>query len=429
MTSSDDRPGHISHASSNAVIFACAVTVLVAAFGGYFIWEHPGDDQMPTWAPVAFPLFAIGWISITALPRWELARLLRVAVLLPLAHLVVMVGAWIAWQKVHPHIFGFDDDPTMFDLLPITAVVGGAALVYGVLAWSIARGRRGEPVHAFVMLALATFLLVGLWLPIASMFVWSRWALYVAQGRVIAMVLGPPLALATLFTAIAFRSPALHERFRWLFGLVVFALFTAALMLRMSADDSSYLLFGSMVHVVLGLAFVAVASLVVLGLATWLRGRRAAAAFRTATLTGTIAADGDGTEIGCFEIASWLRGPRPMLRPFTVTTPTGAMMIHGGAQLVVPLPAATTLLEVGDTFVDMRAGDTVVIAGLEAATGDTPYRSPTTAIGGGGVVVGRPGQRYGFAHVALTVWRPCVAYLVIVLVVGLPGLLAAGMFH
>ncbi len=426
-----DRPGHMSRALSNAVIFACVVTVMVAAFGGYFLWERYGHQE-DDWSPVVLALFAIGWISITALPRWQLARLLRVAVLLPVAHLLAMVAAWIAWHLVKaPVEYYFEPHVTMLEVVPIGGVVAGALALFAALAHVIARGRRGEPVHAFVMLALATLLVFGLWLPIASAIAWYEPKLQLGSdtpGATAMLTLGPPIALATLFTAIAFRRPALHARLRWLFGLVVFVLFGLAIATRMGRADNPYALFGSMIHVAFALAFVAVVSLVVLGAATWLRARRAAASFGPGALAGTVAPD-DDAEVGCFEIASWLRGPRPVLRPFTLITPNGGTMIHGGAQLVTPLPAATTQLDVGESIVMLRPGDAVVISGLDVAGGDSPYRTLATAVGGAsGVLVGRAGQHYGFAHVALTVWRPCVAYLVILLAVGIPGLLAAGAF-
>jgi len=281
------------------------------------------------------------------------------------------------------------------------------------------------------MLALATFLVFGLWLPIASTIAYRHPAFDFADTRPLAtgaLVFGPPLALATLFTAIAFRRPALFARRRRTAGLVVGALIAGVFATRVSGGENPYGLFGSLIHIAFALAFVAAGSLVALGGVTWFRMRRTRRAFASNVLAGTIEDDGE-TDIGCFEIASWLRGPRAVLQPFTVVTAAGRLLIHGGAQLVVPLPAATTQLRVGESFVGLRAGDTVAITGLEVAGDAAPYRGLATPVGAGGVLVGRPEAHHGFAHVALTVWRPCVAYLAILLAVGVPGLLAAGLFH
>ena len=55
-----------------------------------------------------------------------------------------------------------------------------------------------------------------------------------------------------------------------------------------------------------------------------------------------------------------------------------------------------------------------------------PFRQTAAPIpGASGITVGRMGdERYGFAHVALDLWRPSLAYLAIVAIVAVPPLAA-----
>src|SRR5262249_43047900 len=154
-----------------------------------------------------------------------------------------------------------------------------------------------------------------------------------------------------------------------------------------------YIVYSNFVHVLLALGFVAIGSLTALGVATWWRARRAHRQLATG-IAGTLVLDDDATDIaGCFEITSWLRGPRALLRPFTLVTKTGSVVVHGGAELLVPVPATTTQLLVGEAFAVLRHRDPVVVGGLEHATEGDPYRGSNAAIGAGRVIVGSPDQR------------------------------------
>lgn len=79
----------------------------------------------------------------------------------------------------------------------------------------------------------------------------------------------------------------------------------------------------------------------------------------------------------------------------------------------------------------LRRGDRVVIAGLVAGPAAReeahPFRSSAvlTAGAGGISVAHASAERYGFANVALALWRPCVAYLAILIAIGIPSLVAA----
>ena len=89
------------------------------------------------------------------------------------------------------------------------------------------------------------------------------------------------------------------------------------------------------------------------------------------------------------------------------------------------LPLVSSVLRTGEAVVVLRGGDRVGLAGfVERDDGDHPFRSATVPVPGPhGVMVGRASVVTPAAHVGLATWRPAVAYLVIVIVVAIPGLL------
>ena len=89
-------------------------------------------------------------------------------------------------------------------------------------------------------------------------------------------------------------------------------------------------------------------------------------------------------------------------------------------------PQSTTLLRTGESIPTLRPGDRVALAGYVHITSPGPFRSTSAPIPGeGGITVRRVGagdERCGLGNVALELWRPSVAYLVICVACALPGL-------
>jgi hypothetical protein len=65
----------------------------------------------------------------------------------------------------------------------------------------------------------------------------------------------------------------------------------------------------------------------------------------------------------------------------------------------------------------------VVVAGQTKDEGG-PFRSSSAPLAGSLYVAPADVERAGFVSAALAMWRPCVAYLLIVTAVALPGLAA-----
>ena len=129
--------------------------------------------------------------------------------------------------------------------------------------------------------------------------------------------------------------------------------------------------------------------------------------------------------IACYEVATWLRPPRARVRSFVVATPTGEVPISG-ANLIAPLDPATTALRVGESFGVLRAGDPITISSARPVTrGGDPFRESAGPLVGADPVIAPYGLPHlTFSDLALALWRPTVAYLVILVAVAAPALAA-----
>src|SRR5262249_19721907 len=131
---------------------------------------------------------------------------------------------------------------------------------------------------------------------------------------------------------------------------------------------------------------------------------------------GTVAHRGP---VATFEITIWLRGPRLVSRPFSVTTSSGELPAAGAEVLSHP-PAATIPLAIGSTGASPSCGKPRTVAPRPAGAAGGPFRSADVGIVEMIAPIGS--KPAAFAHVALVVWRPAVAYLAIVMAATLPGL-------
>ena len=450
-------PGGVTRATRWLIGVASAITMVVALAGPRLMWSFSGyyvdydrfgnydrhslaTSDVRFWVCNGLALAFAVWIAVSYLPRWSLSRALRVAVLLPVAHAVLLAAAWIAWPIVSAHLPRLAETAPLVDALPMGWVALGAAVACLGFGW-LAAPRR-EWLHGTVMLALVMLLLVGLWLPIASavyapprtsdhLYEWRHHDVVRASlaqiGPWAARMLIPPFVAALAFAIVALRRPALVQRHRsWVTG-ALYMTFGVALLTRLDPTYDAALIYINFVHVLLALSSVAIGALGLLaGSLVWrgMRGRRAVAR-DPRVQTGEVIAD-DGPVVAHVEITSWLRGPRTELRRFAVTTRAGAIPIPGGAELVAPLSPMTTHLATGESLEALRAGDRVIVAGLVEPPADHPFRNAGLIAGTHGVHVQRVDDTTGrFAHLALALWRPCMAYFTIAMTVALLGLVAA----
>ena len=439
------RDGEVDTWVRWAVTVACLVTFLIAVIVPRVI-RHLGDGPLfdGFWFSNALALEVTMVTAVAFVPIGRVSRSVRLALAMPILHLGLMILAWIAWTILAPRF------PNAVELVPaliafpmsrvLLAVVGAIAIA----GWWIGRSRRGETIHAIVMIALVDLLLVGLWLPIVAQFVtdldipvsldgapvetWGvdllNWEVLHAKlaspAKPAALVLLPPLVAAIGYTWIAIR------RRHWLRGLrtpllgVLVIGWIAAIVMRRYASELSAIVYVNFVSWLLAAAGAAVAAITALSVVTWLGVRRR----RTGAWqqhTGRIAAE-RGELIAGYEITSWLRGPRAITSACEVVTSSGTIPVPPGVLLVAPLPLATTLLRTGERIAVLRGGDGVALGGYERHASGQPFRDSGAPIPSErGVLIG-PALDDGGGQLALVAWRPCIAYLVIVVIVAVPAL-------
>jgi len=416
-----------------SIAVACIVTFAAVAIGIELLVDQlhwsPREVDLG-WARYGITFVVAFWILASWLPPARLSRALRVAVGLPALHALVLAVAWPVWHAIAPALPCDGAVTTFVRDFPFETVAAATGVGFVMFGIVVARRRSGEWIHGFAMLALAELLLLGLWMPIACA-AWpgghgewwtpSQPLLANATGQV-ALIIIPPTLAALAFTAVALRRPALLSKHRALIGQCVAALFIVAVIARIGASARVMVLYTNFLPLLFVTSIVAIGALLALGTLTWWRafvGDRMLR--RRARYVGVIVDDDKQPVIGV-EITSWLRGPRIVQRPFAVSTKEGTLPVRG-AHVVGPLPSATTQLRAGECMALVNPGDSVTIGGIDEAHGD-PFRTSAAPLANDMLIAPAPVGRVGFVHTTLAMWRPCVAYLLIVTAVALPGLAA-----
>ncbi|HEX5057808.1 MAG TPA: hypothetical protein VFV99_00550 [Kofleriaceae bacterium] len=457
-------PGEVAPRVSALIAAGCVVTVAIALLGMDSMWGSADwIEQSPVWGvgrseflyTHGLPLLLMIAMALAFAPRFDVSRVLRIAVLLPVFHLAAIVIAAFAWTAIHADIDAVNEaQGWKVSYLPNIGLPSSAALVVAfgaVFAIAITiKWRRGEWAHAGVMLTLSYLLLVGLWLPILSRlsisssnafnaanafrencdfgygcgyryyWAWQFNHRILSREAFTVLAIVPPMLVAIAFTAIAFRSPRLFNRLRAWPRLAVKLLLGGGVLAALTLPDEGWLLYLESSYLVLFAVILAVGALITLTVITRLGSLASHFSFgRLPKVEGTIARD-EQDEVARFEVTSWLRGPRLAVRSFVVATPNGNVPLDG-VTVLARVPASTTALDVGEHAPVLAPGDRVIIGGRKGRTGAAdPFRTiEATDVA---AVAGADARAYRFSDVALVVWRPAVAYLAILVAVALPYL-------
>lgn len=409
------------------VVGACFVTFLAVTLGFDLAFAQIDSAIERGWVKYGLTYVTVFCMLASWLPPARLSRVVRVAVLLPAAHAVVLVTAWLAWSDVSR----FSDHDTVSALVtqfPMATIVIATLCVF--VAFALLVARRREWLHGFLMLALAELLLLGLWLPISSSLFaggeaaeWPRCgpSLLELQRRVIVSVV-PPTLLAFGFAAFALRRPRQMLAYRWWTTAFVLGALTLGVAARLGALGAEMIMYANLLPILLAAMIVAIAALLVFGVGYAWTSYGARRELQRRTRAEGVIVDDDREPVAGVEITSWLRGPRVVQRRFAVSI-AGATVPVSGAYLVASLPAATTQLATGECFAVLRPGDRVTIAGHAEAAG-APFRTSAAPLSGEIFVAPAERSPGWFPQVALAMWRPCVAYLLIVVAAALPALAA-----
>jgi hypothetical protein len=413
------RDGMVTRPVHLIVWGACAASLAAAVIGPC---EVVGLAR-GSWARVHHAWFeyavmvaiAVG-IVLACAPRGSTARVLRAVIALPVLHLAGIVIAWWLWSDLAPHLrtWYVSSAEDALSLLPVTCLVAVVVAVGGRLAAHLRR-RPGEWAHASVTIALTYLLLLGLWLALVPAFV-------VQDGpsphtRALIALL-PPLGIAL---AVALAPQPWPRPLRRMAAVVIAILVVAGVYVRIHATFEACIMYANLVPALLAAAVVAIGALIALAATNRPRRMR-----EDDAVVGTILDDAGGP-IAVFEITGWLRGPRPVTRAFTLLTTHGALPVPPGIAVAAALPQSSTRLRVGEATAVVHPGDRVAVHGLVPVRGDGPFRTSEVLIPGprGTTLAPLGADPASFAAIVLAAWRPCVAYLMIVLGVCLPALAGA----
>ncbi len=413
---------------------ACATSIAIAMYGVQSIWDvHAYATQRdPFWYRDGIALGMAAAVALAFAPPFRLPRLVRVAVLLPVFHVVAMIVAMKVWAVLREDLYAWVTS-VRDESSPIPSL-GTFAFVFAMLvaAGAAIGERRGEWAHATVMLSLSLLLLLGLWLPIVCAWwtpndtlyssfedLWRRRFDYAAAGRIELAMLVPPIIGAIAFTRLAFRRRARFAALRARIALWVKILFAVSLVLVLTVKDSGALMYLENTYKVVFAAGLAVVAYVMLLVATWASSRLAHARIAGLPRVDGVIVEVDGAPVATLEATSWLRGPRLATRPFAVATPSGTVPVTS-ADVLAPVPAATLAASIGGHTALLAPGDRVTLAAARVRTEVDPFRTMEAI----DVVAVMPSGAtpHRFADVALVAWRPAVAYLAILVAVAAPGL-------
>lgn len=414
-------PGTLPVWSRWTIGIASIVTVVAIALGGALLsgelaWEQTASYWLREDLAFVTALVIVGCFG----PPAKLSRFLRLAVLLPVIHAVLVVCVWRVWETAARQLAEHSDGRALAAWFPFWSVIGLACV--GVVATSVLVARRREWLHALTTLTLSTLLLVGLWMPIVAAMTgndgwWvGRGTLLPHAGRATMFVTLPPLITATVFTYVSLRRPI------WYAKVVVLSLLGVAGLCRMGASAAAMVVYANFIPILLVAMLLAAGSLIALATVTVVRGIRTRRTFASRERIVGVVDHADAGPVISLEIASWLRAPRVIQRPFSIATSAGVIPVSG-AELVAPLPAATTLLSRGETIGIIHGGDPIVVAGHARDAGD-PFRSSAAPLSGELWIAPADVERDGLTSMTLAMWRPSVAYLLIITAVALPGLAA-----
>ena len=415
------------------LIAASLMTVLAAHTGVALIIDYGKWTALQTGTEAGndFALAVAFVLILCWAPNPSLSRAIRVAILFPFVQVAAAAGVAAIWA------FTTKQPPRSGSLTPYLdtlspALVLAAATVATIVAGAII-GPRRQKVPAIVTLSLVHLLLFGLWMPLATSVYVGTWLdghaietnyahLHVSWPAV-ALIVGPPLAGACVVTALAFRRHAWFRRAQSGLISVLAVCLLLDVCVRAKVTYAESLMFANFAHIALALAVVATLALVALGISLWLRVRRGRMMLANKPLIGTIVDDGGGP-VASLRITGWLRAADIVGRPFELLTDHDRIAVPAGVDVVCQPPHETTQLAAGGSVVLLEPGARIEVAGFVKADEDSPYRGSAGLMpSSSGVWIAPVGaQIRAFETVALTMWRPCIAYLLVVATVMLPAL-------
>lgn len=409
----------------------CLLTLLLVREGLTSLWDIAAfaSPVGEWWFCNALPAFLAAALLAVCLVPSSISRWLRVAVAVPVLHVIAIAGVAVLWFALDRAMaeegsWAFSVRRPPVPSLYTVVLTAAIPLLVGLLV----DHRRGEWAHAAVMFALAYVLVLGLWMPVVC---WDwlevKWQMvaeysfdnywgryYLFEHRVdtpyfLGVVTLPPLLAATAYTWFAFHRRAAFARWQAASTIVVRVLFALAVIATVTMRDANALLYLSFSYVLLIAVVLAATSLAAVTLVTYVR--TAAIYFRMSRLrwvAGTVVS-GEAHA----SVTTMLRGPRVDATPLVVATEHGDVPVRT-AELLAPAEATIR----GDARV-VGERDRVLLGVAKMTDGGDPFRS--ALVGDVELVVAPGAERYRFSDALLVMWRPAVAYLAILCAIAVPA--------
>lgn len=422
-------PGHVAPWVGVVVVVASAITIALAAIGPQLLsdFERTRIGDSGFCLKISLVIAVVVALVVIAARSYAVSRLMQLAVALPIVHGVAMVAVWFVLEVLTSSMPRLEKLVPLLGKLSIPILLVLFGLGAFAVALAVARRRQREMLQAFVTMTLAHVLVLGLWLPIASRMCgdgklyWDEISRQVPSYQLV-FVLMPPFMTACVATAVVMRWPRVLRIVRWPITALLVVFVVASFITRVTAQPDSIVFYGHFTHALLVAVLVATVALAMLAVANAWRQR----VVGDGCHDGVIVDDGEPV-VGCIHVPSWLRGPRPLLRSFELETASGRIAVPGG-RLHGNLPLLSSALHSGEAVVTLRAGEHVLVTGyLTRDDSDHPFRESAAPVPGpnGLDVVPLADEPSRGTHVALALWRPSVAYLLIVSVISLPSIVLA----
>jgi hypothetical protein len=413
-----------------AVACAAVLTMIVAVAGPQALLDAANleSEYDVGWFRSGIAVVLGLWIAMCLFGYGRLSGWLRLAVLLPVAHLVALAIAWADWAAYSDRLPPELQENPMMAALPMSWAVLGLAATCALGGRAIAWRRGRDWVQVATMIALLQLVLLGLWLPIiTNIWVDGQRTWYGVQQvlhsrPLLAVVLVPPAALALAIAAVAQRDRSFLVRRGGALAIAAGMLIAIAIALRARSTYCASRLYAELAYVPLAAALTALGALGALAGALAWRARRARRALaRDARRQSGELRSEHTAGVGYVAITSWLRGPDLGVAPCSVATPAGELLVPGGAELVAHLPLESTLLRTGEHVSVLRAGERVIAGGYAPAPDGHPFRDASGLVPARVRVAPERDDGNTATDLALALWRPCVAYLLIVATIALPA--------
>lgn len=154
------RPGgHLDRKVCAVVALGVAVTLAVTTIGPRWFWSAYGEPSVSKfWIQNGLTLLA-GALLLAALVLRGTSAALRLALALPLAHVVAITGAWSSWSSISPRLSDAREAGPILRALPMGPSTLAAITLCALVGRALSR--RRDWLHGMVVMALASLLAVG----------------------------------------------------------------------------------------------------------------------------------------------------------------------------------------------------------------------------------------------------------------------------